>query len=151
MPLPPPTHPLPEATWDSLLYDQAYGVLTDSLADIGLLVCIRAWSAWSAGTMTGEDFMLVSEDPDLIHPLLQGFLQGAGDSDAEQALWNAWSSEDMGFFPGGLSAQVRLDDWQPATLEDVLPTLAALEPFRQRFQLQLTVPDAAQAIARPRL
>lgn len=51
-----------------------------------LLICSRVWEAWQVGTMTDEDFALVSDDPDVIADLTEAVVSALAaqePSDAE--------------------------------------------------------------------
>lgn len=36
--------------------------------------CLRTWNAWGAGTMSGDDFALVSEDADRLDEIVEAAL-----------------------------------------------------------------------------
>ena len=51
-----------------------HGRARDAISTHALLVCTRDWSAWTYGTMTDDDFLDASDDPEIVQELVDDIL-----------------------------------------------------------------------------
>ena len=52
---------------DVTAFEAVQQAIADAIGDA--CDCTRVWEAWSVGTMTQDDFVLVTDDPDRLHEI----------------------------------------------------------------------------------